>query len=160
MLPIFVWKREKYLNVPFFFPIFAQMYRFYSPPPFPPNNGGIYTSDLEVTCIFSEGYRRYLALCLTSCQFVSAFLFFVYVARRRTSSYSVARLVQIAPLNCWRNSTPFLCKANFCTMKTDHFRPQLLTCLTKGRNTTQVVHKRPIWQHCQQENFLVCPTKQ
>ena len=123
------------------------MYRFYSPPPFPPNNGGIYTFDLEVTCIFSEGYRRYLALCLTSCQFVSAFLFFVYVARRRTSSYSVARLVQIAPLNCWRNSTPFLCKASFCTMKTDHFRPQLLTtrtCLTKGRNTTQVVHIRPI----------------
>ena len=126
MLPIFVWKREKYLNVPFFFPIFAQMYRFYSPPPFPPNNGAIYTSDLKVTCIFSEGYRRYLALCLTSYQFVSAFLFFVYIARLRTSSYGVARLVQISPLNCWRNATPFLCKASFCTMKNDHFRARAI----------------------------------
>ena len=86
-----------------------------------------YIPDLEVTCIFSKGYRRYLALCLTLCQFVSAFLYFVYVARCRTSLYRVARLVQIAPLNCWRNFTPFLCKASFCTVKTDHFRPELLT---------------------------------
>merc|ERR1711954_344607 len=88
--------------------------------------------------------RRYLALCLTSCQFVSAFLFFVYVTRRRTSSYGVARLVQIAPLTCWRNSTPFLCKASFCTMKTDHFRPELLTtrsCFSgcRERNSGQYV---------------------
>ena len=37
--------------------------------------------------IFSEGYRRYLALCLTSSQFVSAFLFLSTsrdVVRRRT----------------------------------------------------------------------------
>ena len=59
-------------------------------------------------------------------QLVSAFLFFVYVARRRTSSYGVAKLVQIAPLNCWRNSTPFLCKASFCTMKIDHFRARAI----------------------------------
>ena len=35
-------------------------------------------------------------------------------------------LFLIASLNCWRNSTPFLCKASFCTMKIDHFRAQAI----------------------------------
>ena len=75
-------------------------------------------------CVFSKGFGRYLALCLTL--LVQASLFFGNVARRRTSSYGVIRPVLIAPLHCWRNSTPFLCKASFCTMKIDHFRARAI----------------------------------
>ena len=53
---------------------------------------------------------------------VHTYLFFGDVAWRRTSSHGPLRLVLIAPLNCWRNSTPFLCKASFCMMKIYHFR--------------------------------------
>ena len=41
---------------------------------------------------------------------------------RRMSSCGAVRLVLIAPLNCWQNSTPFWCKASFCTIKTDDIR--------------------------------------
>ena len=41
---------------------------------------------------------------------------------RRTSSYGTVRLVLIAPLNCWRNSTQFWCKASLCTIKIENFR--------------------------------------
>ena len=44
-----------------------------------------------------------------------------------TLSYGAVRMVLISPLNCWRNSTPFLCKANFCTIKIYHFESELLT---------------------------------
>ena len=44
------------------------------------------------------------------------------IAQRRTSSYVAVRLVLIAPLNCWRNSTPFWCKARLCAIKIDNFR--------------------------------------
>ena len=74
--------------------------------------------------VFSKGFGRYLALCLTL--LVQAFLFFGNVARRRTSSYGVVRPVLIAPLHCWRNSTPFLCKASICTVKIDHFRARAI----------------------------------
>ena len=72
--------------------------------------------------IFSEGYHRYLALCLTLLVRECLSIF----RRRHTSSYSVVRLVLIAPMNCWRNSTPFLCKASFCTMKIGHFRARAI----------------------------------
>ena len=42
--------------------------------------------------------------------------------RRRTLSWGADKLVLIAPLNCWRNSTPFWCKASLCTIKIDDFR--------------------------------------
>ena len=41
------------------------------------------------------------------------------LARRRMSSCGAVRLVLIEPLTCWRNSTPFWCKASFCTIKID-----------------------------------------
>ena len=44
------------------------------------------------------------------------------VARRCSSSFSAVRLVLIAPLICWQNSTPFWCKASLCTIKIENFR--------------------------------------
>ena len=69
------------------------------------------------TAIFSEGYPKYLALCLTSLvsEWVSAYLFFSNVARRFTLLYGTDRLVQISQLNCWQNSTPYWCKTSLCT---------------------------------------------
>ena len=32
------------------------------------------------------------------------------------------KLVLIAPLNCWRNSSPFRCKASLCRIKIDDFK--------------------------------------
>ena len=45
------------------------------------------------------------------------YVFFGDVAQLWTSSYGALKLVLIAPLNCWQNSTPFLCKASFGMMK-------------------------------------------
>ena len=46
------------------------------------------------------------------------------IARRRTSSYNVVRVVVIVPLNCWQNFTPFFGALALCTMKIDDFRTQ------------------------------------
>ena len=46
----------------------------------------------------------------------------VDVARRRQSSYDVARLHLTSPLDFWRNSIPFFCAVALCTMKIDDFR--------------------------------------
>ena len=51
------------------------------------------------------------------------------VAQHSSSFYSAVRLALTAPLNCWRNSTPFWCKASLCMIKNDNFRtygPNLL----------------------------------
>ena len=56
-------------------------------------------------------------LCLSLCN-----KFLGDVAWHCTLSYSVVRLVMIASLNCSQNSTPFWCKASFCTIKIDNFR--------------------------------------
>ena len=45
-----------------------------------------------------------------------------YTVRRRTSSYDEATLHLMAPMDFWRNSTPFWCKASLCTLKIDNFR--------------------------------------
>ena len=53
------------------------------------------------------------------------------IARRRTSSYNVAKLFQMASMDFWRNYTPFFGVAAFFTTKNcgvrkkqaDHFRP-------------------------------------
>ena len=141
MLPSFVWKREKYLMYQFSSPFLAKCTGFIPHPP----SRRIMEEYIPLTWRWhaflaraTVGTSLYVSLC------VSSSVPFCFCLHRATS-YGVARLVEIAPLDCWRNSTRFLCKASFCTMKTDHLRPQLLTtqtCLTKGRNTTQVVHKR------------------
>ena len=43
-------------------------------------------------------------------------------ARRRETSYDVARLLVMVPLEPWRNSTPFFGAAAFCTTKIGDFR--------------------------------------
>ena len=107
MLPIFVWKREKYLMYQFSSPFLAKCTGFI---PHPPSR-----RIMEEYIPLTWRWHAFLA-----------FLFFVYVARRRTSSYGVARLVQIAPLNCWRNSTPFWYKSSFCTVKIVHLEYNVL----------------------------------
>ena len=47
------------------------------------------------------------------------------VARRRATSYDVARLLLMVPLEPWRNSTPVFGAAAFCTTKNDDFRASL-----------------------------------
>ena len=44
------------------------------------------------------------------------------VARRRETSYGVARLLLMVPLEPWRNSTPVFGAAAFCTTKIGNFR--------------------------------------
>ena len=44
------------------------------------------------------------------------------LARRRETSYDVARLLLMVPLEPWRNSTPDFGAAAFCTIKIDDFR--------------------------------------
>ena len=44
------------------------------------------------------------------------------IKRSRMSSYDVAWLQQIAPIEFWQNSTPFFGAALFCTSKIDNFR--------------------------------------
>ena len=46
------------------------------------------------------------------------------IPQRRTSSYDVATLHMMAPMDFWRNSIPFFGAAAICTMKIDDFRKQ------------------------------------
>ena len=77
----------------------------------------------------TEGTSLYISLCLSVSQLVSqshsAFLFLSDVARRRQTSYNVARLRLMSPMDLWRNSTPFFGAAAFCTTKIDNFRASL-----------------------------------
>ena len=45
-----------------------------------------------------------------------------YTVQRCASSYDVATLNLMAPMDFWRNFTPFWCKAILCTIKIDNFR--------------------------------------
>ena len=56
---------------------------------------------------------------VTVCVRVPVCMYVTNFRRRRTSSLGA---VLIAPLNCWRNSTPFWCKASLCMIKIDNFR--------------------------------------
>ena len=47
------------------------------------------------------------------------------VARRRQTSYDVARLLLMVPIELWRNSTIFFGAAAFCTSKIEDFRSSL-----------------------------------
>ena len=46
------------------------------------------------------------------------------IALRCLTYYDVARLILMSPIDCWQISTPFLCKASFCTTKIGDFRTQ------------------------------------
>jgi len=54
------------------------------------------------------------------------------VARRPQTSYGVARLLLMVPIDPWRNSTPLFGAEAFCTTKIDDFR----TSLTLTSSTT------------------------
>ena len=43
------------------------------------------------------------------------------IAQHRISSYDVATLHLMAPMDFWRNSTPFFGAVAFCTTKIDHY---------------------------------------
>ena len=47
------------------------------------------------------------------------------VARRRQTSYDVARLLLMVPIELWQNSTIFFGAAAFCTSKIEDFRASL-----------------------------------
>ena len=47
------------------------------------------------------------------------------VARRRQTSYDVARLLLMVPIELWRDSTPVFGAAAFCTTKIEDFRASL-----------------------------------
>ena len=55
-------------------------------------------------------------VCMCVCMYVTNFRW------HRTSLYVAVSLVLIAPLNCWRDSTPFWCTASLCTFKIGNFR--------------------------------------
>ena len=75
--------------------------------------------------LFSEGYCRYLALCLTLSvsQLVSQCVFIF--GQCRQTLCDIARLCLMSPMGLWRNSTPFSGAAAFCTTKYDDFRAPL-----------------------------------
>ena len=101
--------------------------------------------DPQLIHIFSEGYRRYLALCLTSSvsHLVSAFLFFCDAERRRQTSYDVARLLLMAPIDPWRNSTPAFGAVAFCTTNIEDFRTHL-TSMSSTISSTYSSQKRSL----------------
>ena len=59
---------------------------------------------------------------LSRCMSVCVCMYVTNISWCRTSSYVAVTLVLIAQLNCWRNSTPFRCKASLCTIRIDNFR--------------------------------------
>ena len=54
------------------------------------------------------------------------------VARRRQTSYDVARLRPMAPMGLWRNSTPIFGAAALCTTKIDGFRASVTSTSMGG----------------------------
>ena len=43
------------------------------------------------------------------------------IVRRCIALYDTVRLFLVTPMNCWRNSNPFWCKASLCTIKIGNF---------------------------------------
>ena len=79
--------------------------------------------------LFSKGnLALWVALtwCMCLCVYVCVKQIFGDVARCRTWSYGAVRLVLIAPLNCWWNSTPFWWKASLSTIRIGNFRHIIL----------------------------------
>ena len=70
-------------------------------------------------------------------------------ARRRETSYDVARLLLMVPLEPWQNSTPFFGAAALCATKIDNFRTYLTTWSThssKRRSLRWTSFKRQIME--------------
>ena len=53
------------------------------------------------------------------------------VARRRQTSYDVARLLLMVPIELWRNFTPLFGAVTFCMAKIDDFRASLRSTSSK-----------------------------
>ena len=88
-------------------------------------------------------------------KFISVFLFFCFsvihsvsnfqgdAARRRETSYDVARLLLMAPIDPWRNSTPDFGAVAFCTTNIEDFRTPL-TSTSSTISTTYSAQKRSL----------------
>ena len=61
----------------------------------------------------------YEVLCVCVCVISQLFS---NIAWHRTTSYDVAGRILMSPIDCWRNSTLFRCKASLCTTKIDNYR--------------------------------------
>ena len=75
---------------------------------------------------FSCGATLYTALSVCLCvppKFLSQIQ--IDIAQRRETSYDVARLLLMVPLEPWQNSTPVFGAAAFCTTNIDDFRASL-----------------------------------
>ena len=69
------------------------------------------------------------------------------VARRRQTSYDVARLLLMVPIEPWQNSTPFFGAATFCATKIDDFRASLMSPLRSLRWPRSKVSDVTRWRH-------------
>ena len=56
-------------------------------------------------------------------------------ARRREASYDVARLLLMAPIDPWRNSTPDFGAVAFCTTNIEDFRTSLTSTFSSISST-------------------------
>ena len=65
------------------------------------------------------------------------------VARRRTASYDVARLLLMAPIDPWQNSTPDFGAVAFCTTNIEDFRTPL-TSTSSTISSTYSSQKRSL----------------
>ena len=65
------------------------------------------------------------------------------VVRCRTASYDVARLLLMAPIDLWRNSTPVFGEVAFCTTNIEDFRT-LLTLTSSTISSTYSSQKRSL----------------
>ena len=72
---------------------------------------------------------RYLSIYLYVC--LSCHIFCGDAAQHRQTSYDIARLLLMAPIDPWRNSTPVFGAAALCATKIDDFRASsMLSSLT------------------------------
>ena len=89
-------------------------------------------------------------------QSVCAFLFFCDAARRRQTSYDVARLLLMAPIDPWRNSTPVFGAVAFCTTNIEDFRTLLTSTsstILQKRSLRWTSSKRKIMQVIEVDNL-------
>ena len=77
------------------------------------------------------------------------------VARRRTASYDVARLLLMAPIDPWRNSTPDFGAVAFCTTNIEDFRTPL-TSTSSTISSTYSSQKRSLrWTSSKRKIMVV-----
>ena len=67
------------------------------------------------------------------------------VARRRQTSYDVARLLLMAPIDPWRNSTPDFGAAAFCTTNIEDFRTPLMSTSSTISSTYSSHNRSSRW---------------